>query len=98
MEYPENLKYVVFKREDWDNMSWAFRDAAPEEVPDATVIRGQDQFAAGALHTYSNQILCVIEAMKELGCEPPDNLGALADYFHEQAMRAESAPIKKLPD
>ena len=89
----EDEKYVVFKRKEWEDQI-----DDPEPIADAVVIRRQDIFACAAFHTYSNQILSVIETMRELGAEPPEHLMGIADYFHEQALRAEKSGARKVPD
>lgn len=81
-------KYVVFKREEWENYE---HEAAPLPVPieDAVVIRRQDRFAGPALHAYAACIAMV-------AAEKPE-LMPVADYFHEQAVLADEEG-RKLPD
>lgn len=101
-----NDKYIVFKREEFDQFLTAvaaFGDEhqccdlpiLPEHLKDATVIRGQDVFAGPALHTYAAMI-GIVAAMNEGDVRA--RLTATADLFHERAIAADSLVTKKLPD
>lgn len=70
-------------------------------VPDATVIRGQDLFAASALHAYANSIAVALAIINGSPSAPPElrvRLSHTADYFHERAVEAEATEYRKLPD
>lgn len=97
-------KYVVFKREEFE--AWYYdivemRSQPPDEVPDHTVIRAQDIFAAPALHAYANSItvaMTIFDALPRLGEENKKRLRDLADFFHERAAEAEQTDYRKIPD
>lgn len=81
-------KYLVFKND----------GGAPGElVEDAVVIRRQDKFAPPALDAYANAITTVIEA-GNLALPARQRLQVVADYFHDQAAKSWSEPMRKLPD
>ena len=98
-------KYIVFKREDWDNMPQQIRgvyenhlnEMARKAVPDAVVIRRQDAFASAALHTYANSIGVAAKCIGMLSPDVSKRLMGIADYFHEQAIEADDTDTK-LPD
>lgn len=84
-------KYIVFKREDFENTS----EVLLAEIEDAVVIRLQDIFAAPALYTYYNSIQVAMTLL------PPNERAALlpiADYFHEMATMADKTDHRKIPD
>jgi len=100
-------KYVVFKREDWEQFCQGMgedgvhyeggagiyiTDLADRKVEDATVLRDQDVFAGPALHSYAHSI----GIAGALTNDP--RLLSLADFFHTRALRADECPAKKLPD
>lgn len=96
-----DTKYIVFKRRDWEQF---LKDWSPDEMVseinemalrDATVIRGQDLFAANALDVYAGSIGIALMVMA-LGHER-DGLMKVADYFHERAQEARMIGYK-LPD
>lgn len=104
-------KYAVLKIEDWQQIKemisplWGYSD-----LPGCTVIRHQDIFAAPALAEYAGQISTTIEVMASMDgakesifsslpiTEMYKQLGAVRDYFYEQAEIARRWPLKKLPD
>lgn len=112
--YMGDGKYVVFKLGEfntWYNEVLKGTDVflfePPVALDDATVIRAQDVFAAPALYAYANSILVALEAMQAVVegqlmgqglVNIVDRLTAVADYFHEAAVRAEQTDFKKLPD
>jgi hypothetical protein len=92
-------KYLIIKLEDFHDweadrvrpVSWLLEHA----IKDGVVIRRQDLFAGPALHAYA---ACIALASKM----SPDastrrQLGSVADYFHEQAVLADSEG-RKIPD
>lgn len=101
-------KYVVFKKEEWDCF-WDpnyeqpkdvnFR--APEALSDAVVLRLQDQFAAGALSSYADQVLAFLDLAEHWGADVPgdvaDRLLEIADHFRGLAEAARDY-TNKLPD
>ena len=100
-------KYVVIKKEDCGKL-WQMLGGVPSQefmdtlvVHDATVIRGQDLFAAPALHTYANSIGVAIAILEDLTWDddndPTKGLQEVADYFHQRAVEAEEIGYK-LPD
>lgn len=84
-------KYIVFKRKEFEAL---IRDVTPgphsaravleEALADATVIRGQDLFAAPALDTYATSIGIAIKVMS-IDDPRRDYLQSVADYFHRRA-------------
>jgi hypothetical protein len=90
-------KYIVFKRDDW-NQSRSAGGAPAQEVTDAVVIRTQDIFAGPALHGYAAAISIATKILTEDGWpETAGRLQAIADYFHERAVEADEGP-RKIPD
>lgn len=102
----ENEKYVVFKKEDYDELRWG--DTMPNTVDDAVVIRLKDPFAATALFTYANTIMSFVELMTNTYMTRPADVGMnpgevkrmmeIADYFHQQACASQEISGKRLPD
>lgn len=94
-------KYIVFKVEDLmeDQIrGHDFKFYDPEDaIDDAVVIRRQDLFAAGALHTYSHTISMSAYLVTKTDPEQGKKLQNIADYFHEQAVLAEEEGFK-VPD
>lgn len=105
-------KYVVFHRdyyEQWMN-EWPEVNPAEEPLPidDAVVIRLQDVFAAPALYAYAASIRTAIEIMERARAATGtpraeldgivDRLNDIADYFMEQAVKAERSEKMKIPD
>jgi hypothetical protein len=99
-------KYVVFNRKeffDWIH-SVASGIIGPDEIeareiPDATVIRGQDTFAPPVLELYAN---CVTITIQLLRCSHGDlaaikRLQDIADIFQDRAQESWSM-FRKLPD
>jgi hypothetical protein len=117
----KNQKYAVVKMDDikWrdhpsapmENQTWPRTATITEEMllTDASVIRGQDIFAAPALWAYANTIGTVARVLKDtLVTSGPqlqsdalalaaDNLQDIADYFSQQAEDA-AHTAQKLPD
>lgn len=93
-------KYVVVKRVDvtWQAGKTVGRFYVIDILPDATIIRGQDIFAANALFSYSNSILSTIELLEALGTTPPNHLLTVADYFHRRGLHARGLPTHKISD
>lgn len=88
-------KYVVFKREDFEN--W-LTDAGWQELPaidDAVVIRRQDVFAGPALSIYASTIGIV--ASQHSDSDVRQRLLDISDYFARQAEAAYDESYK-LPD
>lgn len=97
----EDAKYVVFKRDEFEEWSDGRYDFLPGRVCDAVVIRRQDMFAASALDTYADSISVAISVMRlcrdgEVG-EQVKRLQGIADYFREQAYAARDT-FTKIPD
>jgi len=96
-------KYIVFKRgefeEFWNRIVGAegiderVWDNAPNDLEDATVIRGQDLFAAPALDAYAAMIAIVLKfgGMTETTRR---ELQMAADYFHERANESRDIAFK----
>jgi hypothetical protein len=98
-------KYIVFKRGEFEE--WLALLAVEHELPftsgdipempsdleDATVIRGQDLFAAPALDAYAAMIGIV---MKFGGMTPETRkeLQQAADYFHDRANESRDIAFK----
>jgi hypothetical protein len=100
----EPNKYVVFKRDEWEQ--WKQERVSdigttnPDEVEDAVVIRRQDVFAPPALDAYANAINVALELPSErsiAGIEQAKKLRDIADYFHEQAKLSWDTH-RKVPD
>jgi hypothetical protein len=64
-------------------------------LQDATVIRGQDLFAANALDVYANSIGITMQVMDNR--TKREALSKVADYFHQRAQQAHMIGYK-LPD
>ena len=99
-------KYVVWKRKDWEKFleDWAgadeemVRDLNEAALKDATVIRGQDLFAAPALDCYANSIGIAMMVMPVVTHDHQrKELEKTMDYFHERATEARMIGFK-LPD
>jgi hypothetical protein len=105
-------KYVVFKIGDWLD-EWKQHEDSPEaehiltdlqrhRIPDAHVIRGQDVFAAPALHSYAASIavaMRVLESHNGTGQFRKEirKMQEAADYFHNAAVESEQIAWK-VPD
>ena len=95
----EDDKYVVFKRAEFERWVKVVESYILEELTpldDATVIRGQDLFAAPAFDVYAGSIAIVLKfgGMTE---EKRINLQRSADYFHERANESRAIAFK-IPD
>jgi hypothetical protein len=114
----KNDKYLVVKVADvtWrdhpstDGTEWPRTATITEDMvlPDATVIRGQDTFAAPALWAYANTIGIVAREIRAATADMDANashelrqraarLQSIADTFSQRAEEAAHTP-SKLPD
>lgn len=106
----QNDKYVVFKREDWEEAmpkylqqqsARGYSVPLPEEVDDAVVMRRQDIFAAPAFRLYAATIaasLAVAAKIVAPGMVISNfKLENTAKYFDEQAELSEQEE-RKVPD
>jgi hypothetical protein len=102
-------KYIVFKRDAWDewikNFQAGGEPMALDTVPDAVVIRLQDIFAGPALHAYASSISTVMEIAQASDTpvsvfrpEQWERLNQIRDYFFQQALEADDIRTKKVPD
>ena len=109
----ENDKYIVFKSDAFHAWNKARLEGdihltILQSLDDAVVIRKQDIFAGPGLHAYAAAIQTGLELLfRQL---PPEHemtleaaheieyLTRLRDFFFEQAVEAEHAEGKKLPD
>ena len=82
---PNDDKYITFKREEFlshlTGLTPRLFDAI--EVKDAVVIRRQDFFAPGALHSYASGIALVLNMIDDP--KQRSQLLAVADYFQRQS-------------
>lgn len=85
-------KYVVFNRQTFErllnntangHLSKVFYEL---EIPDAIVIRRQDQFASPCLLTYASMIGMVAKSHPDK--EVQEELQIISDYFHQQGVLA----------
>lgn len=99
-------KFIVFHRDDWDKHGQLFAEEfeADYAIEDATVIRGQDIFAASAFFNYSNNVITTMEILGALAedvspefQEVLDDLQRIADHFHDLGVASAEMP-NKLPD
>lgn len=106
-------KYACLKWADWldilDALDKGHRIGPSMAVQmllqDAEVIRHQDVTSAPIFHAYAGIILSYVEVLSTIGDPDPyieseviQGLQAIADHFHEAALKAEKHPAKKLPD
>lgn len=95
-----NNKYIVFKREEWDDhVNINVGGPEPAEVEDAVVIRRQDIFAGPALHAYAACIGLTVNLFGD--ADLAHRMERIADYFHEQAVLADEVAASgdaKFPD
>jgi hypothetical protein len=97
-------KYIVFKREDWDQLQQESPECDPEEfiLEDAVVIRLQDIFAESALFAYAASIRTSCEilevALGDVDQALVDNLNETADYFMACGEQASKSLKRKIPD
>lgn len=92
-----DTKYIVFQRHGGSLYNRI------HAIPDAVVIRMQDQFAGPAMHAYADQILLAITLLESFHANPDQikRLYEIADYFHERASQADDIKASgkaKLPD
>jgi hypothetical protein len=84
-----------------DHMAPILRQAMALMVDDGVVIRRRDAFSPAPLHMYSLMMESTIAAIKKqpggYSEQFVQHLQSRADYFHEQAMRAEEENYK-IPD
>lgn len=93
----ENAKYVVFKRQIWEDSYENDQHGFLEPIEDAVVIRLQDVFAAPALWTYAHCIALAGSLLKAGDDPHGDGLLKIADYFSEMATLAAESK-SKIPD
>lgn len=98
---PQDNKYVVFKRSDWERRCQVSGlSLLPEMVvKDAVVIRRQDIAAPPILDAYANFYLSIRELLlsSPVTDETEEHIAKcqeLAEYFHEQATASWSADRK----
>lgn len=94
-------KYIVFKRDEFFELAKELSlTIEPIALPDATVIRSQDLFAAPALHAYANSISVSMNILSGMLVDQKvtEQLREVSDYFHERAIEAEQIEYRKLPD
>lgn len=105
-DYERPPKYAVLKWEDWRKLvggivSFKEWDVDGLLLQDAEVIRGQDVTAAPVFHAYASIINSFSDLLASRGVQPVarhDDLLAIADHFHEAALRSEARADRKLPD
>lgn len=98
-------KYVVFKKEDWDNFQTmrVEDDESPEPIDPEThfVLRRDDIFSVPQLLGYSNMIVNLIEAAQALGAhlsgEEMADLMQRADQVADLAYHWQEVPSRRLP-
>lgn len=100
-------KYVVFKKEDFDNWADGTRgyhedDLLRHVLDHSVVIRLQDVFAPSALHAYASSIQTAIEIVDNIvhladGEDVITRMSSIRDYFFEQAQKSEHMK-RKVPD
>lgn len=91
-------KYVVFKREDWEESGVSRMNALPQPIEDAVVIRRQDVFAPPALDAYANSISVALALLpEEVELDGKTDLQEIADYFADQAAQSWQTD-RKIPD
>ena len=91
----EDDKYITFKRaefEEWYKRA-NIRFEIPQALNDATVIRGQDLFAAPALDVYAASIAIVLK-FGGMADNTRKELQAAATYFHERAEESREISFK----
>jgi len=92
----EDEKYIVFKRqefEEWIKTRGGIGITLPSFLEDATVIRGQDLFAAPALDVYAASIAIVLK-FGGMTDTTRIELQAAADYFHNRANESREIAFK----
>jgi len=98
----EEAKYVVFKKEYFDQWQMQEKPASiPRPLDDTVVIRLKDPFAATALFTYANTIMSFLELMDDrdtITWDEHERMVGIADYFHQQACASQEIKDKRLPD
>lgn len=105
-----NDKYVVFKREEWEDAMEPYISAQrsrgypvplPDEVDDGVVMRRQDVFAAPAFRIYANSIAASMVVAAKLVVPglhlTNERLSEIAAYFERQAELSERED-RKVPD
>lgn len=95
-------KYIVFKRDEFDQSFGIGRVPAAKEVEDVAAFRLQDRFSAPAIQAYFDAVSNVLEVLEEFGM-PDDNLTIedltiLRDWAFEMAQRARTYKDKKIPE
>jgi hypothetical protein len=91
----EDSKYVVFKKSEF--LEWLDKvekfGTTVTPLDDATVIRGQDLFAAPALDVYSASIAIALK-FSDMDETKRKELRITADYFHERAEESREIAFK----
>lgn len=114
MAWAEDKKYITFKRQDWEAWEREHKGAQgegrpalrsplpPPEIPDAVVIRMQDEFGPYAADFYSSMIVSGLNMMERMvpggvSSDLYNRLSETSDYFHERAEEG-FAQERKFPD
>lgn len=105
-----NDKYVVFKREEWEESMGTYASQQrsrgypvplPDEIDDAVVMRRQDVFAAPLFRIYANSIAASMVVAAKLVAPglhlKSEGLSKIAAYFQRQAELSEEED-RKVPD
>lgn len=96
-------KYIVFKREEWDELvrkdlrfaQWGTVERL--SIEDAHVIREQDLFAPGVLATYAGAVQTAIEVIEDAGVTVPTHMFHVRDHFFMASNNSAMRP-RKIPD
>lgn len=99
-------KYVVLKREDWEEFTGRHRLLdTPTPLDGCVVLRYQDIFTASALYEYAGLVTTVVEVMKQTGLAKDElsgydveSLEELARTFMSLGDEATEWKIRKIPD
>lgn len=103
----QDEKYVVFKRDDWENFKrdtiFDYHPQAtygePDPIEDATVLRPNDIFTAPTLHAYVGAVTTAIEIYERvLDIAAPAQLAEARDYFMNRAEEADHTGSRRFPD
>jgi hypothetical protein len=96
-----DTKYLVFKRDEFIDRHGTGKNV--EALPDAVVIRLQDEFAEAGLSAYAMNIQTVLDVVEPeaIGTGVYRRLGEVRDYFLEKSHEAGDIRRQgesKLPD
>lgn len=80
-----------------DEIDGVLHDLDAARIEDAMVIRQQDVFAPGVLHTYASAVQSAIEVIGHMTDDRATDLEELRDRFFEAA-EASVAMHRKIPD